>query len=217
MTHEIVVASYNENVTWVKFWEAGNAATQILPDSKISLYRAGVDLPNKGREAGQWLYHIVKNYDSLADFTFFVQADLGASFGRGGGSWPHDLNCFKAFAPPPSKGFFIWPKMIPVSEGDAGEALAPGTAAFTAVDFMSIKILWGNAPAKFSWPKIFPMDFLGAQHVLSSDIIRALPKNYYERALDLVDDPFAWWLEYGKWPAVIYDIFRQGPLRTSSV
>ena len=34
-----------------------------------------IALPNRGREAGTWLHHIVSNYDRLADRTVFMQGD----------------------------------------------------------------------------------------------------------------------------------------------
>jgi hypothetical protein len=73
----------------------------MLPGCEFKIYRTGdkmegaTMLINKGREAGQWLAHIVENYDNLADVTLFVQADLGASFGANPNEWPHDLNVFK--------------------------------------------------------------------------------------------------------------------------
>lgn len=210
MTHEIVVASHAEDLTWVKFWNAGNRETQILPDSKVTIYQAGRDLPNRGREAGQWIHHIIKNYNSLSDYTFFVQADLGAGFGARMGIWPNDLNAFRGFRPPSGSGFFIWPSHNPVTIPSRPTRLCCG-------DGTKFKRLWGFEPDQFSWPDVFSMAFLGAQHVVSSDIIRALPREYYEGILAECDDQMAFWLEYGKWPAVIYDIFRQGPLRTPSV
>jgi hypothetical protein len=209
MTHEIVVASYLENIMWVDFWKAGNDAVNILPDSKITVYRAGQNVENRGREAGQWLHHIVKNYDKLADFTFFVQADLGPAYGKTCELWPLDMNYLRSFKPIPHSGFFIWPSLIPIEK--AGPANTRGNS-YPETDVENIGFLWGSAPEEISWADIFPMAFVGAQHVVSKDIIHALPKTYYEGILGIITDRFAWWLEYGKWPAIIYDLFKQGPL-----
>ncbi len=69
---EIVVARYNENIDWLE---------PYLSDSTI--YNKGrsiagkdtVPLPNIGREGHSYLYHIIENYDNLADRTIFCQGD----------------------------------------------------------------------------------------------------------------------------------------------
>lgn len=209
MTHEIVVASYLENLMWVDFWKAGNDAVNFLPDTKITVYRAGQNVKNRGREAGQWLHHIVANYENLADFTFFVQADLAPAYGKTDKDWPLDLNALRGFRPLPNNGFFIWPSLVEVK--NAGPA-NPRGHFFTPLDCKIISFLWGFEPIEFRWADIFPMAFLGAQHVVSKDVIHALPRSYYMGVLNNADNNFAWWAEHGKWPAVIYDLFKQGPL-----
>jgi Protein of unknown function (DUF3431) len=72
------VASYKEPLDWIR----------SVPSSwRVSLYNACEDfrefpegvvatrLPNGGREASQWLRHIVGRYSSLSDFTVFLQGD----------------------------------------------------------------------------------------------------------------------------------------------
>ena len=70
----IVVARYNENVQWTKCF------------SNVIIYNKGDPLPlnefnnqiflnNVGREGHTYYKHIYDNYDSLADFTVFVQAN----------------------------------------------------------------------------------------------------------------------------------------------
>jgi len=74
MKTEIVVARYNEDLSWLK----------NLPKSiKITIYNKGNDdieysfikLPNVGRESHTYLHHIINNYDKLADQTIFCQGD----------------------------------------------------------------------------------------------------------------------------------------------
>jgi hypothetical protein len=74
MKTEIVIARYNEDLSWLK----------KLPKSiKITIYNKGNDnieypfikLPNIGRESHTYLYHIINNYDKLADQTIFCQGD----------------------------------------------------------------------------------------------------------------------------------------------
>ena len=76
LSFQIVVARYNEDVKW------------LLPFKKITiLYNKGtydpllqyfdtIKLPNVGRESHSYLYHIVTNYDQLADKTIFFQGKI---------------------------------------------------------------------------------------------------------------------------------------------
>ena len=78
MKYELVVARFTEDVDWTSL------VTSMMP---VSLYNKGkplsiddenidiIELKNQGREAGTWLEHICNNYNDLADWTFFVQAD----------------------------------------------------------------------------------------------------------------------------------------------
>ena len=60
---EVVVAQYKEDIEW----------TRKLP-YKVTIYTKGDHLlPNIGREAHTYLYHIITRWDSLAEHTAFVQ------------------------------------------------------------------------------------------------------------------------------------------------
>ena len=83
MTLELVVASYNESLDWLpdvpKAWKrtiyrATEGLSEERPDKlgKIPITR----IPNGGREAGQYLWHIIHRRKSLADITLFVQGDF---------------------------------------------------------------------------------------------------------------------------------------------
>ncbi len=71
---EIVIARYNENLDWLD---------KIPKDIKITIYNKGINdinrpfiqLPNIGRESHTYLYHIINNYDNLAEQTIFCQGD----------------------------------------------------------------------------------------------------------------------------------------------
>lgn len=66
---EIVVARYKEDISW----------TDLLnPEYRVTVYNKheGQNLiENVGREAHTYLYHIISRYDSLADYTVFVQGN----------------------------------------------------------------------------------------------------------------------------------------------
>lgn len=75
---EVVIARYYENLNWV---------AKEFPNEKITIYNKGKDditplanwkiikLPNIGRESHTYLYHIIANYNHLADRTLFLQGD----------------------------------------------------------------------------------------------------------------------------------------------
>ena len=75
---EVVIARYNEDLSWVM---------KEFPNEKVTIYNKGKDdlnlpanykiikLPNIGREAHTYLYHIVTNYNQLAERTLFLQGD----------------------------------------------------------------------------------------------------------------------------------------------
>lgn len=83
MKLEIVVASYSEQLEWVKdvpkawkrtIYRATDGIREAKKDKlgKLSITR----IPNGGREAGQYLWHIIHNREQLADITLFVQGDF---------------------------------------------------------------------------------------------------------------------------------------------
>lgn len=70
----LVVARYNEDVSWVRdypekiIYNKGDINT--IPED---LHSSVVQIPNVGREAHTFLYHIVNNYDTLSPIVVFVQ------------------------------------------------------------------------------------------------------------------------------------------------
>lgn len=94
---QIVIASYNENLRWVDRLRALDYDIVIYNTASTGPYSYLMDenhemsdlthidsikLPNTDREAGQWLYHMVHNRNNLAEYTVFLQADLGWSAGN---------------------------------------------------------------------------------------------------------------------------------------
>ena len=76
ITKEIVVARYNEDLKWIN--------QNVLTKYPVICYNKGpnenfeinaphkvINLPNVGRCDHTYLYHIINNYDNLADITFF--------------------------------------------------------------------------------------------------------------------------------------------------
>jgi len=87
MKKQLIVAKFREDVSWV----AACPFETIIYDKSLPLrwkrnkslplvdqWQAQAPLhalPNIGREAHTYLYHIIKHYACLADLTFFTQAD----------------------------------------------------------------------------------------------------------------------------------------------
>jgi hypothetical protein len=77
---EMVIANYEEDIEWVNTVPS-NIYNKITiynkgrPKNYGSLIKKGAKihaLPNIGREGHTYLYHIIANYDNLADLTMFI-------------------------------------------------------------------------------------------------------------------------------------------------
>ena len=75
MKWDIVIARYREDISWIrkpefdcfnKFVYNKGPPDDFGDDTKV------FNIPNVGRECHTFLYHIVENYDSIADLTVFV-------------------------------------------------------------------------------------------------------------------------------------------------
>eukprot|EP00667_Euglena_gracilis_P002388 EG_transcript_2389 len=72
---EIVLARCRENIDWVEDFGYGNITTVYDKCGTTAGPGHNVERPNVGREGGTFLQHIVDNYDQLADWTVFSQAE----------------------------------------------------------------------------------------------------------------------------------------------
>jgi|688.fasta_scaffold19674_7 hypothetical protein len=91
MNNQLIIARYNEDLFWLNEWQSqfdivvyNKGKDDLKQDYKI------INLPNIGREAHTYLYHIVNNYDTLAENNIFLQGnikDLGPNVYQ-------DLNCY---------------------------------------------------------------------------------------------------------------------------
>jgi hypothetical protein len=77
---EIVIANYEEDINWVNdipsnMYNRISIYNKGKPKNYASLIKKGAKihtLPNIGRESHTYLYHIIQNYDNLADVTIFL-------------------------------------------------------------------------------------------------------------------------------------------------
>ena len=77
---EMVIANYEEDIEWVNeipsnIYNRMTIYNKGKPKNYASLIKKGAKihaLPNVGREGHTYLYHIIQNYDKLADITIFL-------------------------------------------------------------------------------------------------------------------------------------------------
>lgn len=67
---EIVISKYNENIDW-----SNNLKSKVIIYDKSNSDNNHIRLPNIGREAHTYLYHIIKNYDNLPEYLCFLQGN----------------------------------------------------------------------------------------------------------------------------------------------
>jgi hypothetical protein len=70
MDKQIVVCRYNEDISWT---DSLDNVIIYNKGEKIDSKHKVVNLPNLGMFHGSQLYHIIENYDNLADVTIFLQ------------------------------------------------------------------------------------------------------------------------------------------------
>tara|TARA_B100000965_G_C19514204_1_gene723361 strand:+ start:384 stop:1109 length:726 start_codon:yes stop_codon:yes gene_type:complete len=77
MTKSLIISRYNEDISWL----------EEFVDFKIIIYNKGeklsnnnfsniFEIPNVGRESHTWVYHIIKNYETLDDINIFLQGRI---------------------------------------------------------------------------------------------------------------------------------------------
>lgn len=70
---DIVVAKFREDVSWTN--ELTNKHRVFIYDKSGEPSTPYIPLPNRLREAGTYLHHIVEHYDDLAEYTMFLQGN----------------------------------------------------------------------------------------------------------------------------------------------
>jgi hypothetical protein len=72
MGNHIIIARYNEDITWVNNLKLPYTIYNKGPNDIAS---PSIKLPNIGREADTFMYHIITNYESLSDTLTFLQGN----------------------------------------------------------------------------------------------------------------------------------------------
>ncbi len=158
----VVVARYNEPIDWVsRYKHIVYNKGRPIPNS--------VTMPNIGREAHTYLFHIVNNYDQLDDFTVFLQ----------GNPFDHSPNLFRQLdtysnLPEMPDFFYISEVILPAnSECDLFHKVVPLREYYT--------FLFEATPRRRF---VFGA---GAQFLVSREAIRSLPLSLYKELLQKVE------------------------------
>jgi hypothetical protein len=168
--YRFVVARYNEDVTWCRryphtVYNKGGHLDNSTP------------LPNIGREAHTYLYHIVTQYDNLDEFTIFVQ----------GNPFDHCRNVLERVEGLTRDGcpdfeLLAHDVLLTTSEHCKWHRELPMKAFHTR--------LFGPTP-----PRTFRFG-AGAQFVVSKRLIRTISKSTYQSLLNTIDkDQGPWVIE----------------------
>lgn len=91
-SYKLIVARYNENLDWINTFENYQIYNKGLKDLAPHHQANAIQLPNVGREAHSYLYHIINNYDNLEDILVFCQGSIA------GHTYHSDINEFKKYA-----------------------------------------------------------------------------------------------------------------------
>ena len=78
LTLDLVVARYQEDLQWID--ELHDIyTTKYIYNKGSPINIDNYSLPNDGREGYIYLYHVIQNYNTLADITIFTQASAWSS------------------------------------------------------------------------------------------------------------------------------------------
>jgi hypothetical protein len=172
MKHRIVVARWDEDVSWAKdyphvIYDKGGGDGYIAEGETInlkdqlSLYVVQLHENPEGHESHTYLHHIITNYDRLDDLTTFVQG------------WPfdHARNWEREWQAEPVKGFAWVGDWMPTDDGRGKphhiQCELPIGMAYEAI---------------FDKPDRGEYTFIaGAQFVVSREKIRSRPRAFWEK------------------------------------
>lgn len=187
---EVVVARYAENLNWLGNLPTGLRLTvydksenALAPSSQVFDSASGnrsTSLPNIGREAHTYLYHIVNRYDSLTEWTVFCQ---GKPFDHA-----YDFKkTLRRFADDPASIYhlttnsFVWLGHLIDTDDDQGNRLFRSWSKNEDGRGLDLRgfhqtLFGSDGPTLYTF-------VLGAQFAVHRDVIRHRPLPFYERAL----------------------------------
>jgi hypothetical protein len=173
--YEIVIARYNEQLSWLKYLPK-------VEDRKYSLCLSNsgefmgtpladkeVEIPNQGREAGHYFRYLIDNYENLPPVMVFIQAE----------PWWHMAIDVK----PLLEIFYGTPTFkdpLCYIGGNYGGLGLPVGKRSIIEDVM--KLGWKEDPIPRSTPLV-----IGAQFYVRKDVVLKRPKSHYENIFKAVE------------------------------
>ncbi|XP_033639675.1 uncharacterized protein LOC117300094 [Asterias rubens] len=187
MEYEFVIAHYDENLDWLKpvasFTHVYDKSH--FPGSKPSFsVKDWQELPNVGREGHTYLYHIINNYENLANVTVFLQGKID-NHGRSKTCYPTPtkfLEKARSGVPCILIGKHTnWGRIA--FDGKWKAEYARGTMRHTNGTFgQFFRELFGRAPPQFiehCWSACFSA---------TRKCLQKYPKAFYQKMISYVDD-----------------------------
>jgi hypothetical protein len=71
--YDIIIARYNEDVSWVKELDSNKFNIKLYNKGEQNIEIESIPLENFGRDAHTFVNYIVENYDNLPDYVIFLQ------------------------------------------------------------------------------------------------------------------------------------------------
>lgn len=199
-TKQIIVAKYKENVSWLN--EIKNVPIRVydkydkqatdhlpnIPSFPVQLFE-GVKYAKSptGRESHTYLYHIIKNYDNLADINIFLQGN------------PTEMNfdsrnALKLHFETDFEGVNFLPLNFPLVICD--KQAAPLHRGLP-LERVFKRLFQGPCPDlfAFSW---------GAMFCVSKEYILNRPLVFYEEMMQIIyEEPLSGYVYERLWPAIL--------------
>jgi UDP-galactopyranose mutase len=173
--YEIVVARYNENLDWLKDYLFITKIYNKGNDEINNSYK----IKNVGRESHTYLYHIIQNYDNLADITFFTQGKFDDHTNL---NIPYYLDCNGFKCGPISNYLNIDKEGIMIHHGKWKDELDTGKIRKAKLNFID----WWN---KYINKPLNNFNYVpGAIFSVKKENILKHSKEYYIELIEQIDD-----------------------------
>jgi hypothetical protein len=174
-TFELVISHYHEDLRWLRRVPAAIQKT-LYSKADTPPTLPHLPLPNVGREAHTYLHHLVSRYDTLADYTVFCQGkpfDHAYDF--------HATLRTLAAGELPEKPF-TWLGHILDTDTPDGALFKEWSKNETGegLDLAGFHESLFGVPGPVAYPFV-----LGAQLVVSRELVHRQPPDFYQKALDL--------------------------------
>jgi hypothetical protein len=161
---QFIIARYNENVSWA------NQFDNKIIYNKGNTLENSIQLSNVGREAHTYLYHIINNYNNLAEFTCFLQ---GNPFDHSPNLF-NDINDFKY-----NVGYYNLASGV-LETKIVGCIHEYGLPVKEHYNYLFKDTLYNISNKNFLFGA-------GAQFIVSKEIVHLRPLNFYENLIKLTD------------------------------